>query len=128
MRDRHFSPTNPSLVVGAISAAATSGALVAIGHRMGHAGAAFAAIASDARPRGVVFGLAIHTAVVFFWSAVAVRLGQRFRSQAVAALIVSVANFLVATMVASWAGRGVASELTLGDRVIYAIVLTVSLI
>jgi hypothetical protein len=127
-------------VVGAIAAAATTGALVAIGHRMGHTGAPFAAIAraviraspqirgvGDSGASMVVTGVLLHTLATFIWSALCVELAVRLRSQSLAALIVSVGNFFVSGLVASM-GRGLASELTLGDRVIYAIVLTASLI
>jgi hypothetical protein len=134
---RRFSPTT---VVGSIATAAASGALVAIGHRMGHTGGPFAAIASvvirtapHSRAMGdggagmVVAGVLLHAGATFIWSALCVGLAVRLRSQSLAALIVSVGNFLVSGLIAS-AGRGLASELTLGDRVIYGIVLTVSLI
>ena len=127
-------------VVGAIAAAATTGALVAIGHRMGYTGAPFAAIAStviraaprvramgDSGANMVIAGVLFHTAATFIWSALCVSLAVRLRSQLLAALIVGAANFFVSGLIAS-TGRGLASELTLGDRVIYAIVLTASLI
>lgn len=135
VRDHRFSPT---MVVGAMSAAATTGALVAIGHRMGHAGAPFAAVASvlhRAPPSGragaavlVIGGLVVHAIAIVVWGALCVRIADRTRSKAVAALVIALANFLVSSFAASWTGRGLASELTLGDRVIYAIVLTASLI
>jgi hypothetical protein len=137
MTDR-FSPT---VVVGAIAAAATTGALVAIGHRLGHAGAPFAAMATvlargvatdrvngDGLAGLVIGGVLLHVAATFLWCAVCVNLAKRLRSQVLAALIVVVANFLVSGLVVSLTGRGMASELTLGDRVIYATVLTASLI
>jgi hypothetical protein len=124
-------PSSPTTVVGAISAAATAGALVAIGHRARDTGGAFATIAAvfTRRATGPVFvGVVLHTVLVFVWSAICVRLAKRFRSQVLGALVVGVANFFVSSLVAAWAGRGLASELTLGDRVVYAVVLTVSLI
>jgi hypothetical protein len=138
VRDHRFSPTT---VVGAISTAATTGALVAIGHRMGHAGAPFVAIASvlvrgatpihgvgDGSVGTVLGGVLLHAAATFFWSALCISLAVRLRSQSLAALVVSVVNFLVSGLVVSSMGRGLASELTLGDRVIYAVALAASLI
>lgn len=133
VRDQRLSPTS---VVGAIAAAATTGALVAIGHRAGNAGAPFAAIANVVR-RGafgasvgglVLGGVVIHATGLFVWSALCLRVVARVRSRTIAALIIAVANFLVSDFVARWTGFGMASELTLGDRVIYATVLTASLI
>jgi hypothetical protein len=123
-------PYSPTTVVGAIAAAATAGALIAMGHRAGGAGSVFAAIASVlGRSGGNVFvGVVVHTALIFVWSAICVWLATRLRSQLFAAAVVAIANFLLATLVASSSGRGLASELTLGDRLIYAVVLTASLI
>lgn len=125
--------SSATVVVGAIAAAATAGALVAIGHRLGSASAPFAAIASVPLPRGgreslVALGVLLHVAMTFLWSAVSVRLAERLRSRVMTALVVAAAHFFVSGVVASTTGRGMASELTLGDRVIYALVLTVSLI
>ncbi len=140
--EQRFSPT---VVVGAITAAATTGALVAIGHRMGHAGIPFIAIASAialsrrSAPGGgaIVVGVVLHLIASFVWSAVCVRLAERVGAervgskngaQAATAFAVGLANFVVSWLVAWWTGRGLASELTLGDRVVYAVVFTVSLI
>lgn len=137
VRDQRFSPTT---VVGAISAAATTGALIAIGHRMGDIGAPFAAIASifapaASRSRGtgggasaVLGGGILQIVAMFVWSAICVRLARRTGSRVLAALVVAGANLVVSRLVLSRTGHGLASELTLGDAVIYAIVLTASLI
>jgi hypothetical protein len=137
VRDQRFSP---AIVVGAISAAATTGALIAIGHRTGDAGAPFAAIASvfvpgAARSRAmgagagaVLGGGVLQIVAMFVWSAICVRLAERIGSRVLAALVVAGANLVVSRLVLSSTGRGLASELTLGDAVIYAIVLTGSLI
>jgi hypothetical protein len=82
---------------------------------------------SDSSASIVIAGVLLHTLATFIWSALCVGLAVRLRSQSLAALIVSVGNFFVSGLIAS-TGRGLASELTLGDRVIYAIVLTASLI
>jgi hypothetical protein len=130
VHDQRFSPT---VVVGAITAAATAGALVAIGHRMGDPGGPFIAIARAIARRsapggGVVLGVVLHVIATFVWSAVCVRIAERVGSKAAAALAAGVANFFVSSLVAWWTGHGLASELTLGDRVLYAVVLTASLI
>jgi hypothetical protein len=129
--EQRFSPT---VVVGAITASATAGALVAIGHRMGYAGTAFVAItraiARRSAPGGgaIVTGVVLHVVAVFVWSAVCVRLASRIGSKAVAALAVGAVNFAIASLVTWWTGGGLASELTLGDRLLYSVVLTASLI
>jgi hypothetical protein len=137
VRDQRFSPTT---VVGAISAAATTGALIAIGHRMGDVGAPFAAIASvfvsgASRSRAigggagaVLGGGVVQIVAMFVWSAICVRLADRIGSRVLAALVVAGANLVVSRLVLSSTGRGLASELTLGDAVIYTMVLTASLI
>jgi hypothetical protein len=129
VRDQRFSPTT---VVGAITAAATTGALIAIGHRMGSVGAPFAAIATVFAPesspsRAVAGGVVAHVVVTFVWSAICVRLAERI-GRVLAAVIVAGGAVLVSRLVLSTTGRGLASELTLGDAVIYTIVLTASLI
>jgi hypothetical protein len=129
--DQRFSPT---VVVGAITAAATAGAFVAIGHRMGDVGLPFVAIARSvvrrSAPGGgaIVAGILLHVIACFVWSAVCVRIAERVGSQAAAAFAVGITNLIVSWLVAWWTGHGLASELTLGDRVVYAVVLTASLI
>jgi len=129
--DRRFSPT---VVVGAITASATAGALVAIGHRMGDAGVPFIgitrAVVRRSAPGGgaIVAGVVLHVIAVFVWSAVCLRIAARIGSRVLAALVVGVVNFALSSLVTWWTGGGVASELTLGDRLLYSVVLTASLI
>jgi hypothetical protein len=76
----------------------------------------------------VLGGIVLHVSAMLVWSAACVRLASRLGSHALAAVLVAVANFFVSSLVAWGTGFGIASELTLGDRVIYAMVLTASLI
>ena len=76
----------------------------------------------------VLGGGAVHIVAMFLWSAICVRLAERIGSRVLAALVVAGANLVVSRLVLSTMGRGLASELTLGDALIYAIVLTASLI
>jgi len=122
------------VVVGAITASATAGALVAIGHRMGYAGLPFIGIARAVARRsapgggGIFVGVVLHVIAVFVWSAVCVRIAARIGSKAAAAFAVGVVNFAISSLVTWWTGHGLASELTLGDRLLYTVVLTASLI
>ena len=76
----------------------------------------------------MLVGVALHVIAMFAWSAVCVPIAERVGSKAAAALAVGIANFFVSSLVAWWTGHGLASELTLGDRLLYAVVLTASLI
>lgn len=125
-----------TVVVGALTASATTGALVAIGHRAGHAALPFAAIGAVLFPRdagsgavGLVFaGFVFHVLAMFVWSYVCVRLAERTGSRAFAAVTVTAGNFIASWVVAVTGGRGLASELTLGDRLLFSLVLGVSLV
>lgn len=123
--------------MGVITAAATSGALVAIGHRMGSAGFPFAAIgaaaggrtAAGGSPALVAGGVAIHVLLVLVWSALFVWLVRDRRWPAGgAAIAVVVGAHALAWIIAFATGHGLASVLQLGDRIVYAVVFAGALV
>jgi len=133
VQERSYSPT---IVAGCFAAAATTGALLAIGRRIGNAGLPFAAIGSVPFQRlqigfttqSVVTGLVFHVIGVFVWSALAVRLARAFERWFLAAGLTATTQFTVSWIVAWWTGRGLSSVLALGDRLVYAVVLACALV
>lgn len=136
---RPFRPAlaTPSIVVGTVASAATAGALVAMGHRLGRIGVAFAEISAAVFRRtasggeaGLVFtGLVLHVALTMLWSAVFVWLVARARWRPmIAAAIIAIGTHVLSWLVAWSTGRGIASVLALGDRIVLAVVLAVSLV
>src|SRR5262249_32060986 len=120
--------------VGSVAAAATTGALIAMGHRAGHAAIPFAAIGAVAFQRaqsgavGLVFtGFVLHLAMRFAWATICVWLARLTRRPGLSAAAVAAANF-GATWAIAWAtGKGVATVLPLGDRLAFALILAISL-
>ena len=123
--------SSPAIAVGAIAAAATTGALIAMGHRAGHAAMPFAAIgavpfqrASNSGVVGLVFtGFVLHVAAMFVWAFVYAWLASRLRRPVLVAIIIAAVNFLCSWIVAWASGRGMASVLPLGDRIVFAAIL-----
>ena len=129
-------PSSSSLPLGLVVAGATTGALVAIGHRLGSIGLPFAAIAASLLRRTatsadvelVTIGLGLHIVVTLCWSALFVWLvRERAWKPAVAAIIVAIFAHVTAWVVAWATGNGLASQLPLGDRIVLAVVLAGSL-
>jgi hypothetical protein len=129
--------TRPSIVVGTVASAATTGALVAIGHRLGSIGIPFAEISAALFHRtpsggeaGLVFtGLILHVAMVMLWSALFAWLVTRLRwHSAIAAAVVAVGTLVLSWLIAWSTGRGIATVLALGDRMLVSIVLAVALV
>ena len=124
------------MIVGSLATAATTGALVAMGHRAGHVAMPFAAIGgvpfqrtSDSGVVGLVFiGVVFHVAVTFVWSALYVSLAQRSRHRAIIAIAFGAANFLCSWIVTWSTSRGLAAVLPLGDRIVYAIIFAIALV
>lgn len=125
------------MVLGGIAAAATTGALLAIGRRLGGEGVALAAIGNvlvhapggDSTAAAVVVGLAMHLIAVFVWTAVFFALwGRLGRRDVVAALVVAIAELALSWIVARASGAGIATVVPLGDRVLLALILAVSLV
>lgn len=130
-------PTSSGIVVGSVAAAATTGALIAIGHRLGSVGIPFAAISGAIFHRtasggavGLVFtGLILHAALIFVWSTFFVWLVQRLHWRVPFAAVVVGAVALCFSWLIAWSlGGGLSSVLPLGDRLVYDAVLIVSLV
>jgi hypothetical protein len=124
-------PIAPVVIVGGITSAATTGALVAIGRRLGSSGIPFAAISAALFHRtaaggeaGLVFGgLVLHVTVMFVLASVCVWLVTRLRlSSLVAAAIVALGELALSWLVAWSRGAGVATILPFGDRIVLALV------
>jgi hypothetical protein len=133
--DVRAQPFSLTIVVGAIAASATTGALLAMGHRAGRAVMPFAAIGAVPLQRTnlgtaglAVAGLFLHVAAMFVLASVYVWVAERTKQPVVTAILVAVVN-LVASWLVTWAtGRGVATVLPLGDRVLYAVILAAAYI
>jgi hypothetical protein len=130
-------PIAPVVIVGGITSAATTGALVAIGRRLGSSGIPFAAISAALFHRtaaggeaGLVFGgLVLHVTVMFVLASVCVWLVTRLRlSKLVAAVIVALGELALSWLVAWSRGAGVATILPLGDRIVLALVTASALV
>jgi len=128
-------PISPGVVVGSVAAAATTGALIAMGHRLGSAGLPFAAIGALVLPRSpngalvVLAGVVLHFVAMFLWGVVFVWLTERLaRRDALAAGVVAAGNFVASWIVAWTTTRGLSSVLTLGDRIALAVVLAGALV
>ena len=129
-------PFPPAVVVGVIAASATTGALIAMGRRAGHAAMPFASIGAVPFERtansgvvGLVFtGFILHVAATIVWSFIYFWIAERTRRPVISAIGVASANFIASWLVAWASGRGIASVLPLGDRVLYAAILAAALV
>lgn len=108
-----------------------------MGHRIGSAAIPFAAISATLFRRtatsgaaGLVFtGVVLHITAMFVWSVVFVWLVERLRwSSMVAGAFIGAAQFALSWLVAWGSGEGLATILPLGDRIVFALILTVSLV
>jgi hypothetical protein len=125
-------PASTGVIVGGVAAAATTGALIAMGHRIGSAAIPFAAISATLFRRtaasgaaGLVFtGVVLHITAMFVWWLV-----ERLRwSSIVAGAFIGAAQFALSWLVAWGSGEGLATILPLGDRIVFALILTASLV
>ena len=129
-------PITPTVVVGGVAVAATTGALVAVGHRLGSTGLPFASIgavpfhqaAVTSAARLVATGLVLHAIAIFVWSLICVQLARAFMRRDVAAGVVAASQFTLSWIIAWSSGTGLASVLALGDRIVYAVVLAGALV
>jgi len=128
--DVRAQPFSDTIVVGAIAASATTGALLAMGHRAGRALMPFAAIGAvplhrtDIGFSGLVLaGAVLHLVAMFVWAFVYVWLAERTKQPVVSAIVVAAVNFMASWLLTSATGRGVATVLPLGDRVLFAVIL-----
>jgi hypothetical protein len=122
------------VVVGGVVAAATTGALIAIGHRAGSVWLPFVQVGSVMLGRtsggsmaALIAGVAVHVAAMFVWTLAFIWLADRL-NRVLAAIMVGAANFVVSYFVARSTGAGLASALTLGDRVTFAVILMIALV
>lgn len=128
-------PSSFRAVVAGIVAAATTGALIAMGYRTGSITLPFAEMGAVALRRTanghvastVLAGLAVHVTAMFIWTLVFVSLADRLNG-VLAALLVGAANFAVSWVVARLTGAGLASALALGDRITFAVILMLALV
>ena len=129
-------PITPTVVVGGVAVAATTGALVGVGHRLGSTGLPFASIAAvpfhqaavASSARMVATGLVLHAVAILVWTLVCVLLARAFARRDVAAGVVAVSQFTLSWIIAWSSGTGLASVLALGDRIVYAVVLAGALV
>jgi len=130
-------PIPLGIIAGAVAASATAGALVAMGRRLGSAGLAFSAIASVVTGAqfvrvslvSVVVGAMLHVFISIAWGIAFALLTERWRGRSVlAALAVAVVAFVISSLLARVAGRGLAVILPIGDRLILYVVFAVALI
>jgi hypothetical protein len=127
--------SNPLIIIGGLASAATTGALVAMGRRLGSAGIPFAAIGASAFRRtvssgavGLVFaGLVLHVLTIFVWSAIFLWIARLGRGTG-AAIAVGSGAFVFSWLVAWASGAGLASVLPLGDRLVLALVFAGTLV
>jgi len=127
------------VIAGALAASATTGALVAMGRRLGSAGLAFDAIGRSftGGPRSiigvsaaaVIVGIVIHFTIAIFWSIVGARLTLRWRGRMLlASLAATVAWFSTSWVFARLTGRGLSTLLLLGDHIVLALVFVLALV
>jgi len=128
--------SSPVAAVGSVAVAATSGALIAIGHRLGSAALPFAAVgaallrgpASATDTRVVFAGVVVHVVTVLVWTLICVEIARVFALGAFAGVVVAASQFILSYFVARSTGGGLASALALGDRIVYAVVLAGALV
>jgi len=134
---RLASATTIVVTIATLAASATTGALIAMGHRVGGASLPFAAIASvllgrelgAGTTRLVVAGVLLHLIATFVWTAVFVWLLRSWSGlDVLAALVVGAAELTFSWSVAHVTGAGIATLLPLGDRVVLAVILSASLV
>ena len=108
-----------------------------MGRRLGSSGLAFSAIASVVTGAqfvrvslvSVVVGAMLHVFVSIAWGIAFAVLTERWRGRSIlAALAVAVVAFVISSLLARVAGRGLAVILPIGDRLILYVVFAVALI
>jgi len=132
-------PIVTGVIAGSVAASATAGALVAMGRRLGSAALPFRAIADvfagpgrrslDESPGVVASGIVAHLTIIVLWGVLFALLVDRWRGRSVrAALVVSIAALAISWVIARTFGRGLATVLPLGDRLVLAVVFVVALL
>ncbi len=131
-------PIVRGVIAGSIAASATAGALVSMGRRAGNAALPFAAIgdlvtgrevgAVDLTTGVVVAGVMLHLVMLTVWGIVFALLVDYWRGHVLrAATLVSVLAFALSWLVARAFGRGLATLLPVGDRIILALLFALAL-
>jgi hypothetical protein len=124
----------PVVVAGGLAASASTGALIAMGRRLGSIRLPFAAIGatlahatiSGEASALVLVGFVCHVLMSFVWAAAFVFLVTRGWRLISAGFVIGIAEFALSWVVALSTGRGLASVLALGDRLVLALVIAVS--
>jgi hypothetical protein len=124
----------PVVVAGGIVASASTGALIAMGRRLGSIRLPFAAIGatlahatvSSETTALVLVGFVCHVLLSFMWAVAFVFLVTRGWRLASAGIAVGIAEFALSWVVAKSTGHGLASVLALGDRIVLALVIAAS--
>jgi hypothetical protein len=129
----HAPVTSRYVAIGGVAAGATTGALIAIGHRLGGVGLPFRAIGAVLLPNVsgaalVLLGVLLHVAVMVAWSWCFIWLVRRLEHTLISALVIALVHFVVSGVVARVSGNGLASALLLGDRIVFALVFAASLV
>jgi hypothetical protein len=122
--------------IGGIASAATGGALVAMGRRLGSAAVPFAGIGAAVAHRTVdgraaalvVLGIIVHVLVTFGWSVAFLSFVRHIGRPVVGAIAIAVCAFLLSQIVTIVTGRGVASVLALGDRLVLGAIFAAALV
>jgi hypothetical protein len=125
---------SPTIVAGGLAASASTGALIAMGRRLGSARLPFAAIgatlahtSNSSEAMGLVLvGFVGHALLSFMWAIAFVALVTRGWRLATAGIVIGCGEFALSWVTARVANAGLASILPLGDRVVLAVVIAVS--
>jgi hypothetical protein len=123
-------------VAGGLAASASTGALIAMGRRLGSIRLPFAAIGatlahttiSSGTTSLVVVGFVSHVLLSFAWAIAFVALVTRGWRLATAGIVIGCVQFALSWITARVTGSGLASVLPLGDRMVLAVVIAASLV
>lgn len=123
-------------MAGGLAASASTGALIAMGRRLGSIRLPFAAIGatlahttiSSGTTSLVVVGFVSHVLLSFVWAIAFVALVTRGWRLASAGIVIGSVQFALSWITARVTGSGLASVVPLGDRMVLAVVIAVSLV
>jgi hypothetical protein len=126
----------PTIVAGGLAASASTGALIAMGRRLGSIRLPFAAIGatlahttiSSGTTSLVIVGFMSHVLLSFVWAIAFVALVTRGWRLATAGIAIGCSQFALSWITARVTGTGLASVVPLGDRMVLAVVIAASLV
>ena len=126
----------PTIVAGGLAASASTGALIAMGRRLGSIRLPFAAIGatlahttiSSGTTSLVIVGFVGHVLLSFVWAIAFVALVTRGWRLASAGIVIGCVQFALSWITARVTGSGLASVVPLGDRMVLAVVIAASLV